>query len=92
MLNNLPVVPQVPEKEIEARDPDSWLKANLALCLKRKLLSRRCLSEKGHRISVPSSDFSHKRLRFKRTQSSDPEAVEVLPRQGSQRHKGKDGV
>ncbi|XP_016065336.1 PREDICTED: interleukin-17 receptor E [Miniopterus natalensis] len=54
----------------------------------RKLLSCRCLSEKGHHIFVPSPDISQKGLRFKRTQLSDPEAVEDLPRQDSQRHKG----
>ncbi|KAF6099530.1 interleukin 17 receptor E [Phyllostomus discolor] len=54
----------------------------------RKLLSRYCLSEKGHHISVTSQDISHKKLRFKRTQPSDPEAVEVLLRRDSQKHKG----
>lgn len=92
MLISLPVVPQVPEGEIEARDPDSWLKANLALCLQRKLLSRCCLSGKDHHISVPAPDISQNGLRFKRTQPSDPEAVERLSRQDSQRHKGRHGV
>lgn len=54
----------------------------------RKLLSSCCLSEKGHHISVPSLDSSHKGQRSKRTQPSDPGAVEELPRQGSQKHKG----
>ncbi|XP_032987485.1 interleukin-17 receptor E isoform X1 [Rhinolophus ferrumequinum] len=54
----------------------------------RKLLSSCCLSEKGHHISVPSPDSSHKGQRSKRTQPSDPWAVEELPRQGSQKHKG----
>ncbi|KAM5231781.1 interleukin-17 receptor E isoform 3-T3 [Hipposideros larvatus] len=56
--------------------------------VQRKLLSSCCLSEKGHRISVPSQDISHKGQRSKRTQPSDPGAVEDLTRQGSQRHKG----
>ncbi|XP_024412452.1 interleukin-17 receptor E isoform X1 [Desmodus rotundus] len=54
----------------------------------KKLLSRCCLSEKGHHTSITSQDISHKRLRFKRTQPSAPEAAEGLLRQGSQRHKG----
>ncbi|XP_019506571.1 PREDICTED: interleukin-17 receptor E isoform X3 [Hipposideros armiger] len=56
--------------------------------VQRKLLSSCCLSEKGHRISIPSPDISHKGQRSKRTQPSDPGAVEDLMRQGSQRHKG----
>uniref|UniRef100_A0A8C6BCU8 Interleukin-17 receptor E n=2 Tax=Monodon monoceros TaxID=40151 RepID=A0A8C6BCU8_MONMO len=51
----------------------------------RKLLSSRCLSEKGHHISVPSPDTSHKGLRSKRTQPADPEKGEVLSKRGSQR-------
>ncbi|KAM9075279.1 interleukin-17 receptor E isoform 1-T3 [Megaptera novaeangliae] len=51
----------------------------------RKLLSSRCLSEKGHHISVPSPDTSHKGLRSKRTQSADPEKGDVLSNRGSQR-------
>ncbi|KAB0390488.1 hypothetical protein E2I00_000801, partial [Balaenoptera physalus] len=51
----------------------------------RKLLSSRCLSEKGHHISVPSPDTSHKGLRSKRTQSADPEKGDVLSKRGSQR-------
>nr|KAF6420459.1 interleukin 17 receptor E [Molossus molossus] len=54
----------------------------------RKLQSCHCLSQKGHHISIPSPDISQKGLRFKRTQPSDPEAVEGLPRRDSQRHKG----
>ncbi|XP_054585418.1 interleukin-17 receptor E isoform X3 [Eptesicus fuscus] len=54
----------------------------------RKLLSRCCLSEKDHRISVPSPGISQNGLRFKRTQPLDPEVAKVLPRQNSQRHKG----
>ncbi|XP_057560898.1 interleukin-17 receptor E isoform X2 [Hippopotamus amphibius kiboko] len=50
-----------------------------------KLLSSRCLSEKGHHISVPSPDTSHKGLRSKRTQPTDPEAGEGLSKPGSQR-------
>ncbi|XP_066207533.1 interleukin-17 receptor E isoform X1 [Saccopteryx leptura] len=56
--------------------------------VQRKLLGRCCLSEKGHHISTLSPDISHERLRFRRTQSLIPEAVEGLPRQDSQRHKG----
>ncbi|MBW03853.1 Interleukin-17 receptor E, partial [Eschrichtius robustus] len=51
----------------------------------RKLLSSRCLSEKGHHISVPSPDTSHKGLRSKRTQPADPEKGDVLSKRGSQR-------
>ncbi|XP_058420613.1 interleukin-17 receptor E isoform X6 [Diceros bicornis minor] len=54
----------------------------------RELLRSHCLSKKGHHISAPSPDIFHKRLRSKRTQPSDPEAVEGLPRPGSQRHGG----
>ncbi|XP_070246709.1 interleukin-17 receptor E isoform X1 [Myotis yumanensis] len=54
----------------------------------RKLLTHCCLSEKDHQISAPSPDISQNGLRFKRTQPSDPEAVEGLLRQDSQRHKG----
>ncbi|XP_045385713.1 interleukin-17 receptor E isoform X1 [Lemur catta] len=54
----------------------------------RKLLGSCCLSEKSHRISIPSPDISHKGLRTKRTQPSDPEAVETLPRLDTQRHRG----
>ncbi|KAM8759045.1 interleukin-17 receptor E [Rhynchonycteris naso] len=53
-----------------------------------KLLSCCCLSEKGHHFSIPSPDISYERVRFRRTQSLNPEAVEGLPRQDSQRHKG----
>ncbi|XP_007944053.1 interleukin-17 receptor E [Orycteropus afer afer] len=51
----------------------------------RKLLSSCCLSEKDY-ISIPSPDIPHKGLRSKRTQPSDPEAKEGLPRLGSQRY------
>ncbi|PNI53227.1 IL17RE isoform 7 [Pan troglodytes] len=54
----------------------------------RKLLPRRHLSEKSHHISIPSPDISHKGLRSKRTQPSDPETWESLPRLDSQRHGG----
>nr|XP_023475763.1 interleukin-17 receptor E isoform X2 [Equus caballus] len=54
----------------------------------RELLSSCCVSKKGHHSSGPSPDTSHKGLRSKRTQPSDPEAVEGLPRPGSQRHGG----
>uniref|UniRef100_G1MCN0 Interleukin-17 receptor E n=1 Tax=Ailuropoda melanoleuca TaxID=9646 RepID=G1MCN0_AILME len=54
----------------------------------RKLLSSCCLSEKGHHIAVPSPHISHKGLRSKRTQPSDPKALEGLPRSSSQRHEG----
>ncbi|XP_063577969.1 interleukin-17 receptor E isoform X2 [Pongo abelii] len=54
----------------------------------RKLLPSRHLSEKSHHISIPSPDISHKGLRSKRTQPSDPEAWESLPRLDSQRHGG----
>ncbi|XP_045847486.1 interleukin-17 receptor E isoform X3 [Meles meles] len=54
----------------------------------RKLLSGCCLSGKGHHIAVPSPDISHKGLRTKRTQPSDPKALEGLPRRSSQRHEG----
>ncbi|XP_032182524.1 interleukin-17 receptor E isoform X1 [Mustela erminea] len=54
----------------------------------RKLLSGCCLSGKGHHIAVPSPDISHKGLRTKRAQPSDPKALEVLPRPSSQRHEG----
>ncbi|XP_034514648.1 interleukin-17 receptor E isoform X9 [Ailuropoda melanoleuca] len=56
--------------------------------LQRKLLSSCCLSEKGHHIAVPSPHISHKGLRSKRTQPSDPKALEGLPRSSSQRHEG----
>ncbi|XP_044240989.1 interleukin-17 receptor E isoform X2 [Ursus arctos] len=56
--------------------------------LQRKLLSSCCLSEKGHHITVPSPHISHKGLRSKRTQPSDPKALEGLPRSSSQRHEG----
>ncbi|XP_027438618.1 interleukin-17 receptor E-like isoform X9 [Zalophus californianus] len=62
--------------------------ANHVLCLQRKLLSSCCLSEKGHHITVSSPDISHKGLRSKRTQPSDPKALEGLPRPSSQRHEG----
>ncbi|XP_025740722.1 interleukin-17 receptor E isoform X3 [Callorhinus ursinus] len=62
--------------------------ANHVLCLQRKLLSSCCLSEKGHHIAVSSPDISHKGLRSKRTQPSDPKALEGLPRPSSQRHEG----
>ncbi|KAM6162732.1 interleukin-17 receptor E [Erethizon dorsatum] len=48
----------------------------------RKLLGSRVRSEKGHPISMPSPNISHKRLRYRRTQPPDPGAV------GSQRHGG----
>lgn len=51
----------------------------------RKLLSCRCLFEKGHHISVPSPDTSHKGLRSKRMQPSDPEAVEGLSKPDARR-------
>ncbi|XP_070948282.1 interleukin-17 receptor E isoform X4 [Macaca nemestrina] len=54
----------------------------------RKPLPSRRLSEKSHHISIPSPDISHKGLRSKRTQPSDPEAWESLPRLDSQRHGG----
>lgn len=90
-LFNLPVVPQVPEAQTEARSPDSWPKSNLVLCLQRKLLGSCTLSEKDHHISIPSLDISQKGLRSKRTQHSDPEVVESLPRPGSQRNEGRHG-
>ncbi|XP_021571545.1 interleukin-17 receptor E [Carlito syrichta] len=52
----------------------------------RKLLGSCFLSEKSHHISIPSPDISRKGLRSKRTQPSDAEAVESLPRLDSQRH------
>ncbi|XP_036286986.1 interleukin-17 receptor E isoform X3 [Pipistrellus kuhlii] len=54
----------------------------------RKLLHRCCLPKKDHHISIPSPDIFQNGPRFKRTQPSHPEAVEGLPRQDSQRHKG----
>uniref|UniRef100_H0X4Z5 Interleukin-17 receptor E n=1 Tax=Otolemur garnettii TaxID=30611 RepID=H0X4Z5_OTOGA len=54
----------------------------------RKLLGSHRLSEKGHHVSIPSPDISHKGLRSKRTQPSDPEAVESHPGLNSQRHRG----
>ncbi|XP_044919235.1 interleukin-17 receptor E isoform X4 [Mustela putorius furo] len=54
----------------------------------KKLLSGCCLSGKGHHIAVPSPDISHKGLRTKRAQPSDPKALKVLPRPSSQRHEG----
>ncbi|XP_059246278.1 interleukin-17 receptor E isoform X14 [Mustela nigripes] len=54
----------------------------------RKLLSGCCLSGKGHHIAVPSPDISHKGMRTKRAQPSDPKALKVLPRPSSQRHEG----
>ncbi|XP_059246268.1 interleukin-17 receptor E isoform X4 [Mustela nigripes] len=62
--------------------------ANHVLCLQRKLLSGCCLSGKGHHIAVPSPDISHKGMRTKRAQPSDPKALKVLPRPSSQRHEG----
>ncbi|XP_059246273.1 interleukin-17 receptor E isoform X9 [Mustela nigripes] len=56
--------------------------------LQRKLLSGCCLSGKGHHIAVPSPDISHKGMRTKRAQPSDPKALKVLPRPSSQRHEG----
>ncbi|KAI5768709.1 IL17RE [Gulo gulo luscus] len=54
----------------------------------RKLLSGCCLFGKGHHIAEPFPDISHKGLRTKRTQPSDPKALEGLPRPSSQRHEG----
>nr|XP_027787755.1 interleukin-17 receptor E isoform X2 [Marmota flaviventris] len=53
-----------------------------------KLLGSCTLSEKDHHISIPSPDIFQKGLRSKRTQHSDPEVVESLPRPGSQRNEG----
>ncbi|XP_044108968.1 interleukin-17 receptor E isoform X4 [Neovison vison] len=77
-----------PRFQKQQQKPDSWHKANHVLCLQRKMLSGCCLSGKGHHIAVPSPDTSHKGLRTKRTQPSDPKALEGLPRPSSQRHEG----
>ncbi|VTJ57677.1 Hypothetical predicted protein [Marmota monax] len=53
-----------------------------------KLLGSCTLSEKDYHISIPSPDIFQKGLRSKRTQHSDPEVVESLPRPGSQRNEG----
>ncbi|XP_047390429.1 interleukin-17 receptor E isoform X5 [Sciurus carolinensis] len=54
----------------------------------RKLLGSCTLFEKDHHTSIPSPDLSQKGLRSKRTQHSDPEVVDSLPRPGSQRNEG----
>ncbi|XP_008575718.1 PREDICTED: interleukin-17 receptor E [Galeopterus variegatus] len=54
----------------------------------RKMLRSCCPFQKGHRISIPSPNISHKGRRSKRTQPLDPEAVESLSRLGTQRHGG----
>jgi hypothetical protein len=52
-LNNLPVVPQVPEAEIETRHPDSWPKANLVLFLQKRLLGSLVWEGPAHFHPIP---------------------------------------
>ncbi|XP_075854531.1 interleukin-17 receptor E [Microcebus murinus] len=60
----------------------------LAASAQRKLLGGCCLSGKSCHVSVPSPDISHGGLRTKRTQPSDPGAVDTPSRPDTQRHRG----